>query len=470
MTRIKINPITRSHGYMSVEVDIQNGEVVDAWSSGLLYRGFEAMLRGRAPHDAVYLTQRVCGICSSAHALASSVALEKAFEIEVPFNGVVLRNLIFGADMLQNHLRHLYLLVIPDYINAPQGAPGGPQKNNDIRLPQNIDERIQKHYLEALEVAHFTHKAVAAFGGKAPHLQSILAGGVTEQVLTDRVMHFQALVAKVYDFIRDKLLPDIEDIARFYSDYFTIGRGYANLLSFGLFPTGEKDEQRVFKAGIIRDGREKEAFQPQRITQEIGHSWYRGDEGPRPPLEGESEPFPQKGGAYSWIKAPRYGGEPFEGGALARMWLAGIHTNGVSVMDRLLAKAIEAKEVAERLNAWIPTLVPDRPTIHWVDPLPPHGEGFGLIDSMRGTLAHWVKVRNHRITSYRIITPSAWNLSPRDDAGKRGPLEEALIGTPVVDIENPVEVGRVVRSFDPCISCAVHVLQSNGLAKPWRCF
>ncbi|MDW7651021.1 MAG: nickel-dependent hydrogenase large subunit [Bacillota bacterium] len=468
MTRVRMNPLTRVHGYMSVEVEIKNGVVTDAWSSGLLFRGFEAMLKGRSPHDAVYLTQRICGICSSAHAIAASVALENAFDIEVPHNGVILRNLIFGADLIQNHIRQLYLLAIPDYINTPLNAPGHRQRGGDFRLPKNIESRIQANYLEALDTAHKAHEAVATFGGKAPHLQSILAGGVTEKALTDRIMRFQALIAELYDFIREKLLPDMEDITRYYDDYFTIGRGYGNLLSFGLFPLGSRDKGRFYRPGLIRAGEGRGEFDPEQIKQDIRHAWYSGTEGPAHPLKQESVPSPRKEGAYSWIKAPRYGGEPFEGGPLARMWLAGIYQNGISVMDRLMARAIEIKEVAEQLNAWVQEVIPDQPTINWVDPLPTEGEGAGLVDSMRGTLAHWIEARNRRIVSYRIITPSAWNLSPRSDSGQRGPLEEALVGTPINDENNPLELGRVVRSYDPCISCAVHVLQKDGSSRHWQ--
>ncbi len=470
MTTIKVNPLTRAHGYMSVEVEVEGGQVVDAKSSGLLFRGFEEILRGRAPHDAVYLTQRICGICSSAHAIVSSVALENAFGIEVPKNGFILRNLIFGADILQNHLRHLYLLAIPDYITPPDIGPAERRIAGDYRLPAADDRRIREHYLQALETSDLAHKAVATFGGKAPHLQSILAGGVTEKVLTDRVMRFQSLIAEVYTFIREKLIPDVETIARYYDDYFKIGTGYGNLFSFGLFPTGLKQDERVYQAGVIRGGQTTEKFDPQVITQEIGASWFRGDEGALPPDRGESAPYPDRADAYSWIKTPRYNGEPFEGGPLARMRLAGLYNGGVSVMDRLLARAVEAKEITELMNGWLRELVPDQPTINWVDPLPAEGSGAGLIDSMRGALAHWVSTREGRITSYRIITPSAWNLSPRDGNGRRGPLEEALIGAPVADESNPLEVGRVVRSYDPCISCAVHVLEKDGSPKFWRRF
>lgn len=470
MPRIRINPLTRVHGYMSVDVEIENGTVTDAWSSGLLFRGFEAMLQGRAPHDAVYLTQRICGICSSAHAMAASVALESAFGIEVPHNGVILRNLIFGADLIQNHIRQLYLMAIPDYIRAPDHVPGRERREQDLRLPQAVEKRIQENYLTALETSDLAHKAVAVFGGKAPHLQSILAGGVTEHALTDRIVRFQALIRKLHAFVREKLLPDIEDIARYYDDYFRIGRGYGNLMSFGLFPLGARDQKRYFQAGLVTGEKTRQDFAAENITQDIRHAWYQGRTGAEKPLEQQVSPAPDKADAYSWIKAPRYANVPYEGGPLARMWLAGIYSNGVSVMDRLMARAIETEEVAKRLNNWLRELIPDQPTIHWVDPLPLSGEGAGLVDSMRGTLAHWVRIQNRRIDAYRIITPSAWNLSPRDSDGQRGPLEEALVGTPVADSENPVEVGRVIRSYDPCISCAVHVLQKNGHPRLWRQF
>lgn len=468
MPILRINPLSRIHGYMSIEVEINNGTVTDAWSSGLLYRGFESILKGRSPHDAVYLTQRICGICSSAHAMAAALTLENAFGIEVPHNGKILRNLILGADLIQNHIRHLYLLAIPDYIGAPKNAPGGERSELDLRLPQKIEARIQENYLTALEASSLAHKAVATFGGKAPHPQSIVAGGVTEHVLTDRVIRFQALVGKLYQFINDKLFPDLEDIARYYGDYFQIGKGYGNLLSYGMFPLNNDDKRNYFAAGLLLEGETKRKFDTEKISQDIRHAWYQGREGPQKPLAQESDPAPGKKDAYSWIKAPRYGNKAFEGGPLARMWLTEIYTNGISVMDRLMARAIEAREIAVQLNNWLRELIPDQPTINWLDPLPLSGEGVGLTEGMRGPLAHWVRIENRRIDAYRIITPSAWNLSPRDSAGLRGPLEEALVGTPVADGNNPVEAGRVVRSFDPCISCAVHLLAKNDSLRLWR--
>jgi hydrogenase large subunit len=468
MSKITINPLTRTHGYFSVELEIRDGRVSDAKAGGLLFRGFEQMLRGRAPHDAVYLTQRICGICSSAHAITGAQALEDAYKIEVPYQGLLLRNLIYGADTLQNHLRFLYLLVVPDYISAPPGAPGGTPRRGDYRLPGPVQERIQQHYLEALETSAMAHKAVAVFGGKAPHLQTIVAGGVTEKITADKVYRFQSLLSHIDRFIREKLERDMEDISRYYEDYYAVGQGFGNLLSFGQYRIGAKSEGRVFPAGAVRFGQDMEILQPQLITREIARAWYRGREEPLAPLEEHSKPEPQKEAGYSWIQAPRYDGLPFEGGPLARLWLSGLYRNGISVMDRLVARVLEAKEVAARMNGWLRELVPGSQTINWLDPLPASGEGTGFTDSMRGPLAHWLQSENGRIAAYRIITPSGWNLSPRDGQGRRGPLEEALIDTPVADADNPVEAGRVIRSFDPCISCAVHVLQRDCTARFWQ--
>ena len=468
MPRIRMNPLTRVHGYMSVEVEINHGTVTDAWSSGLLYRGFENILKGRSPHDAVYLTQRICGICSSAHAVAAALTLEKTFKIKVPHNGKILRNLILGADLIQNHIRHIYLLAIPDYISAPKNAPGNNRSELDLRLPPETEARIQENYLTALETSSLAHKAVATFGGKAPHLQSIVAGGVTEAVLTDRIIRFQALIGELSRFINDKLLPDIEDIARYYPDYYMIGKGYGNLLSFGMFPFANNDHQKHFTAGLLLEKETQKGYDAEKISLDIRHAWYQDKEDVQKPLAQTSKPAPAKEEAYSWIKAPRYENRAFEGGPLARMWLNGIYKNGISVMDRLIARAIEAREMTVLLNDWLRELIPDQPTINWLDPLPLSGEGVGMTDAMRGPLAHWLRVENRRIEAYRIITPSAWNLSPRDSAGQGGPLEEALIGTPVANPENPVEVGRVVRSFDPCISCAVHLLEKKKKSRLWR--
>jgi hydrogenase large subunit len=174
-----------------------------------------------------------------------------------------------------------------------------------------------------------------------------------------------------------------------------------------------------------------------------------------------TQPLPEKPEAYSWIKAPRYLDAVHEVGPLARMWVNGDYRRGISAMDRIIARAIEAKKVAEALATWVDSLRPGSPVYtHKRTPL--SATGVGLTEAPRGALGHWVAIAGGKISRYQIVTPTAWNASPRDDVSQAGAIEQALIGTPVADPQNPIEVLRVVHSFDPCLACSVHGVRAGG--------
>ncbi len=457
----KISPITRINGFWDIEITVDNGVIVDAKSSGIYFRGLEIILRGRDPRDASYLTQRICGICSTAHAMAASFALEDALQIEVPKNGILMRNLTFGADMLQNHIRHFYLLGIFDYVKGPDMPPFVPRYERDFRLPKSENDRIFNNYKEALEISRVCHEMVTLFGGKVPHQHGIIAGGHTVRPTMDKVYKFMAMREQVSKFINDRLIPDMETIARFYDDYYKLGVGVRNLMSFGNFriPGGSKREW-VIPFGIVRNG-EIQKVDTSKIFEQVSHSWYK-DYDAGHPNEGETDPNLDKDGAYSWVKAPRYDGEPVEVGPLAHMWVKEEYRRGISTIDRLMARYLEAKMVAGLMKDWLLDLNPDQPVFQPYDIPSRELNGVGLMGAMRGALGHWMRVKNKRITHYQIVTPSAWNCSPKDDKNVRGPVEQALVGTPIGDTDQPVEVGRIARSFDPCLACAVHMIRPSG--------
>ncbi|MFZ5652322.1 MAG: nickel-dependent hydrogenase large subunit [Bacillota bacterium] len=456
MKKIVVGPLTRANNSCSVEVTVENKKVVDARCSGIFFRGFELILRGRDPRDASYLTERICGICSTAHGTAASMALEEAAGVKPPHNGNLLRNLIFGAEFLQNHIRHFYLYSLPDYIHGVGLGPFVPEYPADKRLPKKINDAMVRNYFQALEISRLTYELVTLLGGKAPHPHGLLAGGSTVPPSADILMDFSAKLKKINRFIKDALIPDTYTLAEAYPDYYDIGRRSPNLLEFGLFPRSAGSPERHFPGGAVIGGQPRE-IDISAIKEHLSTSWYAGGREPEHPSYGQTNPDPGKNGAYSWVKAPRYGGKPMEGGPLARLWIRGDYRRGLSTMDRIVARALEAKIIGELMEAWVEELQPGKPVFTPFE-APREAGGTGLTGAMRGPLGHWVMIKKGRIEHYQIITPTAWNFSPRDDAGNPGPVEEALIGIPIEDESQPVEIGRVVRAFDVCSSCSAHVI------------
>lgn len=457
-----ISPITRLNGFWRIDVNIENRRVVDAYSSGIFFRGIEKILQGRDPRDAGYLTERICGICSTAHAMASSLALEDAFQLKPPRNGIIIRNLIFGADLLQNHIRHFYFLTMPDFVPGPDKPPFIPRYEVNYRLSKAQSEKIYENYMESIHISRAAHDMVTIFGGKIPHNHGILAGGATVPPTGDNIRMFLSLLSRVRDFIENKMTADMETLAEAYDDYYQIGMGTGNLMAFGMFPHPDKKNDFYFKPGVIID-KKQEKLDTGAINEHVKYSWYKKSS-PLHPGKGETQPDTDKGKAYSWVKAPRYKGHSVEGGPLARLTLSGDYEGGYGTIDRIAARVLEAKIVSQLMEGWCKDLEIGKPVFTPYE-VPTDAEGVGMVEAMRGGLGHWMRVRAGRISHYQIITPSAWNCSPRDDDGKRGPIEEALIGTPIEDFDQPIEIGRVARSFDPCLACAIHMIDMKGREK-----
>jgi hydrogenase large subunit len=459
--RKTIFPITRIHEPLQVDIETEGGKIVDAWTGGHMFRGFEKMLKDRDPRDAGLITQRVCGICSTAHAVASTYALRDAYRLRPTDNGELLTNIIFGSDIMQNHLRHICLLTAFDYVKGPDKPPFVPVQPGDYRFPKQVNDKLAADMLRGTDMAIRAHEITAIWGAKAPHVQTILPTGVTTPVTIERVVSSMAITREILEFVKGALMPNIQLIADTYKDYYQVGIGYGNFLSYGLFPEVRTGE-RIFKAGRVVNLGNVMPVDTTKIMEEITHAWYQDDKPSRNPVEeAVTELDPDKDDAYSYVKAPRYEDVPYEGGPLARLWINGHYQRGVSVMDRIMARVIELGMVCELMLDWLTRLVPGQPTLVPYTP-PIAGAGAGLTDAMRGPLGHWLVVENYRVKHYNIVTPTAWNFSPRDAKGIRGPVEEALIGTPISDLDSCLEVARVVHTFDPCFSCAVHLIDARG--------
>ncbi len=455
---ITINPVTRISGFMEIQVVVENKIVVDAKSSGLMFRGFEKMLRNRPPLDAIYFTERICGICSTAHSTASAFALEDAIKVLASENDRMIRDYIHGCEFLQNHIRHFYQFTLPDFIKGPEISPIYESSHEDYRLPKEENSLLVEHYLESLTYSRLAHEMLATLGGKAPHNHGIFVGGVTINIDASEFNKIRSILKKIKDFVLDKMIPDVYTIAEYYSDYYHIGGGYKNLMSYGVFDYPEKNIFYVAPEVYI-NGR-REAFNENNITENIYRAWYEADKDIRKPTDETVEEGVRKDGAYSWIKAPRYEGHAMEVGPLARMWLSGEYKRGISTMDRTIARVLEVKKIIEIMEG-ILEKIRLQPSGQKVYEVPEQALGRGLTDTTRGALGHWISINNRSIKNYEIITPSSWNLSPEDSNGIKGTVERALIGTRIENERYPVEIGRIVRSFDPCISCATHIVGSK---------
>ena len=483
-TTIKIDPVTRIEGHLAIEAVVDGGEVKDAKSVGTLFRGIEIILQGRDPRDANRLTQRICGVCPTAHATASAFCIDEAFGLtdKIPDNGKLIRALIFGANFLQSHVLHFYHLAALDYVDAVSVvgdlAPFVPRYEGDYRVPSEANAELVNHYITALDIRRKCQEMLSIFGGKMPHNVGIVPGGVTEHPTEDKITNFLWRLNEIRDFIENTYLPDVLVVAKIYDDYFGIGKGCCRLLSYGGFdvPTG-----KLFKSGVVSPDLKSEPFAKENITEDVKHSWYADSATGKNPAQGETKPQLKKKEAYSFLKSPRYKGEVCEVGPLARMVcnyvqadakvkelvdsLLGQVGAGVdalfSVLGRHAARALEAKLIGDAMVDWLQALKPSEPTIV-ASEIPETGEGAGLAEAPRGSVGHWISVKDRKTNRYQVITPTTWNASPKDDKGQPGPLEQAIIGTKVKDRDNPFELVRIVRAFDPCLACSVHLLDAKG--------
>ena len=526
--RLVIDPVTRIEGHLKIEVEINNGVVTDAWSSGTLFRGIETILQGREPEEAWLLTQRLCGVCTYIHGVTSVRSVEDALNLTVPENARHIRNLLTGGLYVHDHPVHFYHLSALDWVdivsalsanvsateslanslspNAPAidfaatqqslqnfvdsgklgPFAGGYWGHSAYTLSPEENLLFAAHYLYALRQQVKAGRMHAIFGGKNPHIQSLRVGGVTckNEITGTRINEFRSILNEMRNFIDTVYLPDVQHLASAYPEWGAIG-GFKNYLVFGEFQMSNTDQGDLFlPAGVIMDkniGQVSDVMLGD-INEHVRHSWYEGSTA-RYPQNGETLPNYtgyDTADRYSWLKAPRYKGEPMEVGPLARMLVAyGMgHSNVVSAVDSFLAnaglgieamhstlgrsaaRAIETKIIADEMGYWLDQLQPGA-SARVSATMPSQASGIGLNEAPRGALGHWINIENQKIGNYQMVVPSTWNLGPRCASGSRGPVEEALIGTPVVNPEQPVEILRIVHSYDPCIACAVHVTDNN---------
>jgi len=508
MDRITIDPITRIEGHMKIDAVVDGGEVKEVQTCGTMFRGFELILKGRHPLDATILTQRVCGVCPICHATASALALDNALGIDgsIPDNGRILRNIILAANYIQSHILHFYALCALDYVDVTAAAdyagddsdlksiarfiargelaPFVPRFEGDYRFSKEMNAELARHYVQALRARKLAHEMLALFGGRAPHNCGIVAGGVTSQPSVDKMSTLLGNVQELLEFIEDVYIPDVIAVAKKYSDYLEIGKGCCNLLSYGVFDLDTAETNLLKRARLLNQGNYQgdglNEVDAAKIAEHVKHSWY-DDSCAGHPSQTQTQPAPGKEGAYSWLKSPRYDGKVTEVGPLARIYCSylagnekvkpavddllsavGVGADAVfSVMGRHAARALETKVVADAVREWATELKPGEPACAEFK-IPDEAEGVGLTGAPRGALGHWVRIKGGRIDGYQLVVPTTWNASPKDGDGNPGPMEQAILGTKIKDAENPFEIVRIARSFDPCLACSVHVMTPRG--------
>jgi len=553
--RIIVDPVTRIEGHLRIDVEVEEGKVSKAWSSGQMWRGIENILKGRDPRDAWAFTQRICGVCTTVHALASVRAVENALELEVPLNAQYIRNIMVSAHALHDHIVHFYHLSALDWVDIVSALEADPKEaaklaeslsswklnsvheltavqnklksfvasgqlgifangywgHQAMKLPPEVNLIAAAHYLQALEIQREANRIVTIMGGKSPHVQNLTVGGVTNSINLDsqavmnmeRLMFIKTLIEKMEDFVKNAYMVDVSIIGAFYLDWAGYGKGVTDYLSVPEMPLDTKGEKFALSGGYISGG-DLSTFKPitgfndkyfiDGVKESSKHSWYHGEEALHPWV-GETEPnyddFNDEG-QYSWIKSPTFNGKPAQVGPLANVLCLAAqghestlkHLNFVldtvsavsgtkigvpalhSTIGRHAARAVRSGVLLDEMNVQWDLLVANigrGDTDTFNQPVFPKGEirGVGFHEAPRGVLSHWVVINDGKIDNYQAVVPSTWNAGPRNAEDVPGPYEASLMGNPIADPERPLEVLRTVHSFDPCIACAIHLMDTE---------
>jgi hydrogenase large subunit len=566
---IVVDPVTRIEGHLRIEAQFDGSMITQAMSSGTMVRGIEIILRDRDPRDAWAFAQRICGVCTLVHGIASVRAVEDALNYPIPVNAQLIRNLMMVTQFAHDHVVHFYHLQALDWVDVvaalkadpkatsafaqstssyARSSPGyfadvqqriktlvesgqlgifanGYWGHSGYRLPPEVNLMAMAHYLDALAWQRQIVQLQTIFGGKNPH-PNVLVGGVpaaisvhtgagtaTTAVNEVGLQKVSEIIALMRQFITEVYVPDLLAIGSFYKDWFVkgYGEGTGNFMTYGDFPNAASLDPKTFlvpRGAIL--GRdlstihEVDLAASGDIQEFVAHSWYDYDGGKtagRHPYAGETRlkytgPTPPYANldaeaSYSWIKSPRWKGHAMEMGPLARvlMMYASGHAPTValtdqslerlglpfdalySVMGRNLARALECQILTDALPGWQAQLqanikAGDVRTFNdaqWErSTWPAHAQGVGCLEAPRGSLAHWLVIDDGLIANYQAVVPTTWNAGPRDAAGIPGPYEAALQGIRLADPKQPLEILRTVHSFDPCLACAVHLIDPNG--------
>jgi hydrogenase large subunit len=566
--RVVVDPITRIEGHLRIEAQMDGNQIAAAYSSGTSVRGIEVIMRGRDPRDAWAFVQRICGVCTLVHGIASVRAVEDALDYRIPENAELIRNLMIAAQYVHDHVMHFYHLHALDWVDVVSALDADPKVTSELaqglsnwpkaspgyfadmkqklksfveggqlgifaraywghpayKLPPEANLMAVAHYLEALEWQRNVAKLHAIFGGKNPH-PMLLVGGTPNPIDLDsdsavnakRLSEVQAIIDEMRHFVDQVYVPDTVAIAGFYPDWFQRGEGLGNFLVYGDFPSaggGMADPSSLWMPpGVILDRNLDEVLEVDlraeaEVQEFVAHSWYQYQQGKDAglhPWAGETTlDYEGRGGpptpyrqldiedGYSWLKSPRWNGKPMEVGPLARVLV--LYARGheptrdlvdttlarlgadkralFSTLGRTAARTLETKLIADQMQEWMDSLMANikagntrtfNEEVWQPSSWPSEAKGVGFMEAPRGSLAHYLVIKNGKIDNYQAVVPSTWNAGPRDAENQAGAYEAALQDNHELhDPQQPVEILRTVHSFDPCLACAVHLTDADG--------
>ncbi|MDA8038596.1 MAG: nickel-dependent hydrogenase large subunit [Actinomycetota bacterium] len=512
---LNIAPVGQVEGDLDIRVEVTDGTVTRAWASGAMFRGFEIILRGKDPQAGLVVTPRACGICGASHLTCAAYALDVAWKTEVPPNATLLRNVGQLCETIQSIPRWGYGIYLLHMTNKKYSR--SPLYAEAVRRWAPF---VGSSYELGVTLSGKPVEAYAIFGGQWPHSSYMVPGGVMcAPTLSDLTRARAAIDVWLHDwleaswlgceigrYLEIKSLADFEtwmdekeshynsDLGLFYRMSMEegapahFGAGLGRFLTYGYIPdaelygrpTVEKRAAAVhFRSGIY-DGSDWRDFDQASVAEHVARSWYEGSAALHP-WSGETKPVAPAGagiehidveGKYSFAKAPRYDGGNYEVGTAARAVIAArpgalAHQDfdpfmfdvfqrfGPSAMWRSWTRFHEGAKYYNKIVQLLDAVDLNEP--FYIKPKEIDGEGWGATEASRGALAHWIKVKDGKIENYQIVSPTTWNVSPRDAEGKPGAIEAALEGAPIEDATDPIEVGQICRSFDSCLVCTVHV-------------
>ena len=479
-TRRLLGPFNRVEGDLEVSVEVDSGRITRAYVNSPLFRGYEQILHGKDPRDALVYTPRICGICSVSQSVAAAQAIAAAQGLTPCPNGQLATNLILAAENLADHLTHFYLFFMPDFARDEYSSHRW-FDDTALRFKAQTGTAAKQVLPARSSFLHLT----GLLAGKWPHSLAIQPGGTTRAIVQSELIRLKMLLSSFRQFMEQTLfgvpleqiaeLKNSEELFELVENHpladFThfiriaqdlklsdLGRAKDQFMSYGAYGFSEG---HLFKSGIWQQ--QYQELDSNLIREDLSQSWLKSQSEPKHPFKGSTIPDTDQDSGYSWCKAPRLDGQVMEVGAIARQMVNAhplIHSlvlqNGSNVQNRVIARLLELALVLPQMELWAQQLKPDKPFC--VDQeIPDEAQGAGMVEAARGSLGHWLRIKNGRIINYQIIAPTTWNFSPRDGKQQPGALELALEGLETGDdLSKNVAIQHIIRSFDPCMVCTVH--------------
>jgi Ni,Fe-hydrogenase I large subunit len=518
--KMRISPLGRVEGDLDLHIEVTDRVVTDAWTEASMFRGFEIILKGKDPQAGLIVTPRICGICGGSHLYKACYALDTAWRTHVPPNATLIRNIAQACETLQSIPRWFYALFAIDLTNKNYAKA----KDYD-ECVKRFAPFVGTGYEKGVTLSGKPVEVYAMFGGQWPHSSFMIPGGVmcapslAEVTRANAILDFwmrewlekEWLGCSIDRWLENKTWDDVwawaeENEKQYNSDcglflrfskaigLDKFGFGCGKFIATGTYfqpelyehPTIDGRNAALINRAGIYDGTEFHDFNHLNVRESTAHSFYKGDTSLHP-WEGRTEPIDpadgHKQGKYSWAKSPRYevagkGAMPLEAGPLARqvnagrpgaakhqdydpLFLDAVKKAGPSVLVRVMARMHEACKYYKLTQKWLSEIqlhenFYTKPVEH------ASGKGFGSTEAARGSLSDWIVIENGKIENYQVVTPTAWNIGPRDGLGVHGPMEQSFIGSTIHDPTDPVEMGHVARSYDSCLVCTVHAYDGKS--------